>query len=501
MTEVFGQFTARMARIRRLSEVAGLLGWDQQTYMPHGAAAGRGEQSATLSQLIHDMFVSVETEKLLTQAERETEGTDPDSDEIRMVAAVRRDYDRSTLLPSDLVAEISRHRAVAHSIWVRARQESRFQDFVPALEKMLDLTRKQAECLGYDEHIYDALLDGYEPGMKQSDVAKMFTDLKPTLVELTRAIGSSGSLVDNSLLFGSYPVGVQRSITLGLAAEFGFDLNRGRQDEAAHPFCSGFNRDDVRITTRFDPNYLGQALYATLHETGHGLYEQGYPVEYDGTPLGVSSSLGIHESQSRLWENLVGRSRPYCEYVFPKLQASFPEALAGESADAFYRAVNLVKPSLIRVEADEVTYNLHIMLRFELECELLTGELAVKNLPTAWNERMHSYFGLTPPDDANGVLQDVHWSEGLMGYFPTYALGNLISGQLWTAIRAALPNIDDQIRQGQFANLLEWLRANVHRHGRKYLPGELVQMATGEPLSSCHYVDYLTGKYGDLYGL
>ena len=501
MTDVLGQFKARMAQIKRLSEAAGLLGWDQQTYMPQGAAVGRGEQSATLNQFIHDMFVGAETETLLAQAERDTEGADPDSDEVRMVAAVRRDYNRETRLPSDLVADLSRHRAISHSIWVRARQESDFQAFAPALERMLDLTRKRAECLGYKEHIYDALLDAYEPGMKQSDVARMFTDLKPALVALTHAIGSSAIPADDSLLHRSYPIDIQRKLTLSLAAEFGFDFKRGRQDEAAHPFCSGFNRDDVRITTRFDPTFLGQALYATLHETGHGLYEQGYPPEYDSTPLGASTSLGVHESQSRLWENLVGRSRPYCEYVFPKLQAAFPEALGGESADAFYRAVNVVRPSLVRVEADEVTYNLHIMLRFELECELLTGELAVKDLPTAWNARMQSYFGLTPPDDAHGVLQDVHWSEGLVGYFPTYALGNLVSGQLWSAIHAALPDIEGQIRRGQFADLLEWLRANVHRHGRKYLPAELVQRATNEALTSRYYLGYLTGKYGEIYGL
>ena len=501
MTEAIGSLKARMAQIKRLGEALALLGWDQQTYMPQGAAASRGEQGAVLSQHIHDMFVSTETEKLLAQAERDTAGDDPDSDDVRMLAVVRRDYNRETRLPSDLVAELSRHRAIAHSIWVRARKESDFASFAPALEKMLDLIRRRAECLGYTEHIYDAQIDTFEPGMKQSDVARMFADLKPDLVALTRAIGASAIPVDNSLLLRSYPIDVQRTVTLSLAAEFGFDFHRGRQDEAAHPFCSGFGRDDVRLTTRFDPSHLSMALYATLHETGHGLYEQGLPAEHNATPLGASASLGIHESQSRMWENLVGRSRPYCEYVFPRLKAAFPEALGGESAEAFYRAVNRVSPSLIRVEADEVTYSLHIMLRFELECALLTGELAVKDLPAAWNEKMESCFGLTPPDDARGVLQDVHWSEGLFGYFPTYALGNLVSGQLWSAIHAALPDIEAQIGRGEFGNLLEWLRENIHRRGRKYLPGELVQMATGEPITSRYYLDYLTGKFGDIYGL
>jgi carboxypeptidase Taq len=332
--------------------------------MPHGAAAARGEQSAVLSQLMHEMFVSPDTGALLERAERAASGEDPDSDDVRMLAAVRRDYDRATRLPAELVADISRHRAVAHNIWVAARKANDFASFAPALEKMLALTRRMAECLGFNDHIYDALLDAYEPGMKQADVARMFSDIKPNLVKLTHAIAASERPVDNSLLFRGYPVDTQRQVTLKLAAAFGFDFNRGRQDEAAHPFCSGLNRDDVRITTRFDPAYLGQGLYATLHETGHGLYEQGISEKYAPTPLGASSSLGVHESQSRLWENLVGRSRPYCEYVFPQLQTAFPEALGGENPESFYRAVNKVSPSLVRVEADEVTYNLHILLRF-----------------------------------------------------------------------------------------------------------------------------------------
>ena len=501
MTQKLAQLQERMARIKRLSEVSALLDWDQQTYMPEGAAAGRGEQSATVNELIHGLFVNTETETLLTAAEAEAADMDPDSDAARTVANVRRDYERETRLPSELVGELSRHRAISHNIWVRARKNNDFKTFEPALEKMLELTRRRAECLGYQEHIYDALLDVYEPGMKQSDVSAMFSDMKPTLVELTRRIGLSARTVDASLLHRSYPVEAQRTLTLELAREFGFDLTRGRQDEAAHPFCSGFNRDDVRITTRFDPAYLGQALYATLHETGHGLYEQGFTPKYDPTPLGASTSLGVHESQSRLWENLVGRSRPYCEHVFPKVRAAFPDAVANENAEAFYRAVNLVQPSLIRVEADEVTYNLHIMLRFELECEMLTGTLAVNELPAAWNERMQAYFGLTPPNDGEGVLQDVHWSEGLMGYFPTYALGNLISGQLWSAINRAITDLPEQLRAGKFGPLLEWLRANVHRHGRKYLPAELIQKATGEPLMSRYYLDYLTSKYSDIYAL
>jgi len=501
MTESVETLKARLLKIKRLGEISELLDWDQQTYMPHGAATARGEQSATIRQLVHEMFVDDATGAQLARAEADTAGQDPDSDDVRMLAVVRRDYDRATRLPGDLVAEISRQSAISHSIWVSARQNSDFNAFAPALEKMLDLTRQMAQHLGYRDHIYDALLDGYEPGMKQADVATMFADIKPDLVALTKAISQSARPVDDSLLHRSYPAAVQKPFTLKLASEFGFDLNRGRQDEAAHPFCSGFNRDDVRLTTRFDEAFLSQGLYATLHETGHGLYEQGLPARYDDSPLGAAVSLGVHESQSRMWENLVGRSRPYCQYVFPQLQASFPEALGGETAGGYYRAVNRVHPSLIRVEADEVTYNLHIMLRFEIECELLTGALAVKDLPAAWNDRIYSYLGVTPPDDAQGVLQDVHWSAGLIGYFPTYALGNLISGQLWNAVQKAIPSLEEDIRAGKFSGLLDWLRANVHDHGRKYLPKELIQKATGEPLTSRYYLDYLKAKFGDIYGL
>jgi carboxypeptidase Taq len=501
MTENLERLNGRLAQIKRLGEVSELLGWDQQTYMPEGAAAARGEHSAALSRLIHDMFVDGETARLLSAAEAETAGADPDSDDVRLLAAVRRDYDRETRLPADLVSEISRHQAISHNVWVRARQENDFAGFAPSLEKMLDLTRRRAECLGYEAHIYDALLDAYEPSMRQADVARMFADIKPALVKLIADIAASVRPVDASLLHRGYPVEAQRKVTLDLAARFGFDFNRGRQDEAAHPFCSSFSRDDVRLTTRFDPAYLGQALYATLHETGHGLYEQGITAQYDPTWLGSAASLGVHESQSRLWENLVGRSRAYCEYAFPKLQAAFPDALGGETSEAFYRAVNLVRPSLVRVEADEVTYNLHIMLRFELECELLTGALAVRDLPETWNARMQAYFGIAPASDTEGVLQDVHWAEGLIGYFPTYALGNLISGQLWHAIRAQMPDIEASVRAGEFAALLEWLRANVHRYGRKYPPAELIYKATGEPLTSRYYLEYLTTKYADIYGL
>lgn len=501
MSENFQKLKERVARIARLGEVAALVSWDQNTYMPSGAANARAEQSSTLSQFIHELFTSDETANLLANSEADTEGMASDSDERRMLSNLRRDFDKATKLPADLVAELAHHSSIAQEIWISARKNDSFAEFAPALEKMFDLTRRQAECLGYKDHIYDALIDAYEPGAKQKDVARMFAELKPPLVALTHAIAASKNPVDDGILHASFPVEVQREVTVRAAVGMGYDLKRGRQDVSAHPFCTSFSNDDVRITTRFDPQFFSMAFYGTLHETGHALYEQGLPAKFAQTSIGGAASLGIHESQSRMWENLVGRSRNYAKFFFPQLQSAYPEAFGDSNPEAYYRAVNQVKPSLIRVEADEVTYNLHILLRFELECDLLTGSLAIKDLPDAWNSRMKEYLGVTPDSDANGVLQDVHWSCGLIGYFPTYSIGNLVSGQLWNSIKKAQPDVDAQIAKGEFSNLLTWLRKNVHVHGSKYLPEELVEIATGEKLSSTYYMSYLQEKYADIYGL
>jgi carboxypeptidase Taq len=489
-----------MARLSRINQAVALLGWDQQTYMPPGGAEARAEQLATLSELTHEMFVSDETGNLLATCESDLKGADPESDDVRMLAVIRRDYDHETKLPTDLVMDLARQSTLGQEIWMRARENNDFKSFAPALEKMMDLTRRQAECLGYKDHIYDALIDLYEPGFTQAHVAAMFADVKPFLVELTQSIGATKRPVDDSPIHGAFPIDKQREITLQVVKQIGFDLTRGRQDEAAHPFCQDMGRDDVRLTTRFDPAYLGQAFYASLHEAGHGMYEQGSSPDYEGSALAGGVSLGIHESQSRMWENLVGRSRAFSQWVFPQLQAAFPSVLGSISAEDYYRAVNKVEPSLIRIEADEVTYNLHILLRFELECDLLTGSLAVADLPAAWNARMERYLGVVPPDDASGVLQDIHWSGGLIGYFPTYSIGNLVSAQLWHAANAALPDLNADLAKGEFAPLLQWLRTNVHQYGKKYLPDELIRRATGEPLTSKYYTDYLKAKFTDIYG-
>jgi carboxypeptidase Taq len=491
----------RLTQLAHIEQAAGVLSWDQQTYMPAGAANGRAEQLATLSQLAHQMLTGDETTRLLQAAEIETQGQDADSDDVRLLARLRRSYDRATKLPESLVMELSRHSSLSQEVWVRARQMSDFDQFAPSLEKMLDLTRQATEYLGYPEHPYDALIDQYEPGTKQADVATMFADMKPGLIALTQAIAQSKSPVDDGILHGDFPIDKQRAFTLDIVKAIGYDMTRGRQDEAAHPFCSNFGRDDVRITTRFDRRYLSMSVYASMHEAGHAMYEQGSPIAYEATPLAGGTSLGVHESQSRLWENLVGRSRAFTHYLFPRVQQAFPERFANTDMEAYYRAINRVSPSLIRVEADEVTYNLHTLLRFELECALLEGQLDVGDLPDAWDAKMQEYLGITPPTDAEGCLQDVHWSAGLIGYFPTYSIGNLLSAQLWHAIGQALPDRDAQLTDGEFAPLLDWLRENVHQYGSKYLPKELVVKATGEPLTSRYYVDYLHAKYSDIYAL
>ncbi len=501
MSNAITQFQTHMGRIIRLNEAAGLLGWDQQTYMPAGAAQARAEQMATLSELTHEMFTGKQMGDLIAAAEAETAILDKDSDEARMMKKARRDYDKATKLPTELVAELTRHEALSQEVWVKARQHADFDSFAPSLRKMFELTRQKAECLGYTDHIYDALIDLYEPGMKHADVAKMFSDMKPGLVELTHAIAESSNPVDDSIVHGDFPTDKQREVTLKLVDAIGFDRKHGRQDEAPHPFCAGFSRYDVRLTTRFDPTYLSQAVYASLHEAGHGMYEQGSPAHFDNTVLAGGVSLGVHESQSRLWENLVGRSRAFVGWAFPMIQAAFPKPLGAVSTEQFYRAVNKVKPSFVRVEADEVTYNLHVLIRFELESAILSGNLDIDDLPDAWDSLYEQYLGIAPPDDAKGCLQDVHWSAGLIGYFPTYTLGNIVSGQIWNAITKALPDVNGLMAKGEFVPILEWLRTNIHGYGSKFEPSELILKATGEPLTSCYYVDYLTGKYADIYSL
>ncbi len=492
---------SRINEVYDLQRAAAVLEWDQQTYMPPGSVATRSEQIATLTRIAHDRFTSDELGELLDDLSTANGYWPYESNEASMVRVTAREFTRQRKLPSELVAEISRAASLGHAAWGKAHAKSDFAMFKPHLVHLLELRRQQAEHLGPYDHIYDALLENFEPGNKTADVQAMFAGFKDELVELVHSITAHADRVSDDVLHHKYEIEKQRNFGLKIATQLGYDLSRGRQDEAAHPFCTSFSTGDVRITTRFYENFISSALFSTIHEVGHGLYEQGIDPFHNRTGLQDGASLGIHESQSRLWENLVGRSRAFWQYFYSELQHIYPESLEDIDNESFYRAINKVEPALIRVEADEVTYNLHILIRFELEMALLTGELSVDDLPQAWNDKYETYLGVRPTNDAEGVLQDVHWSEGYIGYFPTYSIGNVVSVQLWEQIEKAIPDLQDQIAQGRFGDLLEWLRTNVHQHGKKFMPAELIQRLTGGPLDSRPYMRYLQEKYSEIYAL
>jgi carboxypeptidase Taq len=500
MEEKLQELKTRLGEIHDLDKATALLGWDQQTYMPPGGAAARAEQLATLQKTAHNWFVVDEIGELIEALSSNGSGWDYESDEASLVRVIARDYEKARKVPSELVAEFARVGALAYEAWAKAREGSDFSLFKPHLEKIVELNVRLAEALGYEDCIYDPLLDRFEPEMKTFQVAAIFNDLKAELLPLVKAISERIDAVDDSVLRRTYDGQKQWDFGVGVIKDIGFDFDRGRQDKSVHPFTTSFSINDVRLTTRIDLNYLPPALFGTLHECGHGLYEQGVGLDLERTSLADGASLGIHESQSRLWENLVGRSREFWSHYFSRLKAVFPDQLAGVDVETFYRAINRVEPSFIRVEADEVTYNMHIMLRFELENEMLEGTIKIADLPEAWNAKMETYLGIVPPDDAQGVLQDVHWSGGMLGYFPTYSLGNLISVQFFDKAKAETPSLLDQIAAGRFDDLLNWLCENVHRHGRKYTPAELVRRVTGNDLTAANYIAYIKAKYSDIYG-
>jgi carboxypeptidase Taq len=499
MNTPLAELNARLAIISDLKEAGALLSWDQHTYMPPGATAARGQQLATLNKLTHQLLTDPAIGELLSALEAMP--LTPDSDEAQLVKQARRVYARATRLPGDFVEAFAKLRTEAQQRWAEARRAKDFEQFAPLLARIVEMTRQEADYLGYPDHPYDALLDGYEPGARTAEVRRVFAELKEALVALLQAIRTSGRELSDAPLRQPFDEAKQEAFVLEIAQAFGYDLSRGRLDRTVHPFAQSISKYDVRITTRYHPEYLVPALFGTLHETGHALYEQGVADEYYRSLLGMVQSLGLHESQSRLWENLVGRSFGFWQYAYPKLQAYFPQQLEAVPLEDFYAAINRVTPSLIRVEADEVTYNLHIMLRFELELALLEGTLAVSDVPEAWNAKVEEYLGITPPDDAQGCLQDIHWSMGGIGYFPTYTLGNIMSVQLFEAAKRAHPEIEAEIASGRFATLLAWLREHVHRHGGKYNPNEVLVRATGSTLDAGPYVSYLRAKYGALYGL
>lgn len=499
-SSAYVELIANLKEAALLGSCAHLLGWDEQTYLPSQGAELRADQMALLSGLVHERATSPRVGELLSQLDTVDLGQETPA--AANVREAQRAYDRATRLPKELVVELSRVTTLSQQAWVEARQEKDFKKFEPWLEKVVALKREEANAVGYGEGSpYDALLDDYEPGMSAEKVQVAFTPLRDELVNLVQRITESSVTPDRSIVTRVYPVDAQRAFGRQAAEAIGFDFSAGRLDEAAHPFCSGIGPGDCRLTTRYDENFFPQALFGTLHESGHGLYEQGLNRDDFGTAMGHSASLGIHESQSRMWENFVGRSRAFWEHFLSCFQQSFTGVIDGVSIDDFYAAINIVEPSFIRVEADEVTYNLHIMLRFELEQQLITGDLSVGDVPAAWNEKFEEFFGLIPPDDAVGCMQDVHWSAGLIGYFPTYALGNMYAAQFFNAAQKELGDLDDQFARGEFAPLKDWLRTNIHERGHQYQADRLLEVVTGEALSHKPLTDHLSNKFGQLYGL
>lgn len=502
----YEQLLAELRNIGVLGSCRAVLEWDEQTYMPPGGAEFRAEQLSLLAGMVHQRITSDEIGDLLAKVEQalgpepaESNGPDPLRANVR---ETRRRYDRATRLPQTLVEEMTRTTSLAQQAWIAARKQNQFAEFQPWLERVIKLKREEAACVGGgDGHPYDALLDDFEPGATADFVQSVFDPLREELVAFVQRLQGSSTPPDASVLTRRYPIDAQRELGLMAAERIGFDFQAGRLDIAAHPFCSGFGPGDCRLTTRYDEHHFPGAFFGTLHEAGHGMYEQGLNAEAFGTPLGDSVSLGIHESQSRLWENFVGRSQAFWKWLYPTAQQHFPEALGETSLADFHAAINSVQPSLIRVEADEVTYNLHIMLRFELELKLIGGDLDAAEVPAAWNAAYESYLGIVPPDDASGCLQDIHWSAGLIGYFPTYALGNLYAAQLFAAARRELGDLDAMFAEGDFQPLKRWLNQNVHQPGKLREAPELVRHVTNEPLSHEPLMRHLRNRFEPIYNL
>jgi len=478
-----------------------VLGWDQATYMPAGGASARARQGALLSRLAHERATDPALGRLLDELRPYAEGLPADSDDACLIRVARRDFDKAVKVPADFVARWSAHSSASYDAWTRARPANDFATMRPLLERSLDFSRQYAGFFAPYAHIADPLIDGPDEGMTTAKVQALFAELHASLLPIVRAIAEQ-PLADDSCLRGAFPEAAQMAFGTAVIERVGYDFQRGRLDKTHHPFCTKFAGGDVRITTRVRDDDMSEALFSTLHEAGHALYEQGVDAALEGTPLNSGVSAGVHESQSRLWENMVGRSRGFWEFCYSRLRETFPEQFASVPLETFYRAINKVVRSLIRTDADEVTYNLHIMMRFDLELALLEGRLAVGDLPEAWRARFMEDFGIAPPDDRDGCLQDVHWYAGAVGGgFQGYTIGNILSAQFYDAALRAHPAIPGEMAQGQFATLHTWLRQHLYRHGRKFTPDQLVERATGGPMSIAPYVAYLRAKYCELYRL
>lgn len=495
------QLKEQLLELSYLNATINMLGWDEQVYMPSRGSAIRAQSHAYLASLHHQKLLDLNTGQALDKLRERAASNGFDDETTALVREVGREYDRAQKLPASFVKALAEATSQGYSAWAVARKQNDFTSFQPYLEKIFDLKRQQADHLGYSESPYDALLDEYEPDCTAKEIDILFQQLKTFLIPLLQEIRRSKVTIDPALLSGIFTVDHQLAFNRRLAASLGFDYDAGRLDESPHPFTAPIHSDDVRITTRYDEQNIQYSLFSTIHEVGHALYEQGLPSDRFGTPLGQTGSLGLHESQSILWEKPVGRGLPFWQYLYPELQQAFPESLQGLPLSTFYQIINKVEPSLIRTEADEVTYVLHIILRFELERAVIEGSLTVKELPAAWSQKMSEYLGIDVPSDQLGVLQDVHWSTGAIGYFPTYALGNLYALQLYKAAERSIPGLTEMLSRGEFQPLLQWLREAVHVHGRRFSTKEILLQATGKAPSSQDFIEYITEKYTTIYQL
>jgi carboxypeptidase Taq len=494
MTKTLEQLQTRLAEIQDLRKANALLHWDQQVMMPRAGAPGRGQAIATLSRTAHEWFVADETGRLLDELRSYEESLDPDSDEASLIRVTRVDYEKARRVPPELQAELSRAAAEGFQVWREAKANADFDRYLPVLERNVALVHRYVDCFEPAEETYDVLLDDYERGARTAEVRSTFDALKEELVPMIAELRERDDPSLAQVIKGDFPPDAQRAISQEVVDLFGMRPETWRLDPTEHPFASGAGVDDIRITTHYYEDNI-DSLFATMHEYGHGLYEHQIAKELDRTPLGTGVSLGLHESQSRMWENLVGRGLPFWRFFYGRVQEAFPRQLADVDVERWYRAINRVAPSLIRIHADEVTYNLHIILRFELEQDLIDGRVELRDLPEEWDRRMHEYLGIDVPTVSQGVLQDVHWSGGAIGYFPTYALGNVISLQVWEVVRADIADLDEQLERGEFGALREWLRDRLHRHGRKFTPRETLERVVGGPIDAGPYLRYLRDKH------
>ena len=487
--------------IAQLKSALAVLNWDKDVFMPPKGSGPRAAMLGYLAGELHEKLLSPDFRDVLRDAKVSMDTNELPPGDRAIVREVWRDVSREEKLPVEFVKELTQVTSEAYHVWMDARKKKDFKLFAPYLSKIVELKRREAALVGFKQSPYDALLDTFEPYATTEEIAIALGDLKNFLAPFLVKIRNSKARISPEAIAGDFDVEKQKAFCELAAKQIGYDFAAGRLDVSAHPFSTSFHPLDSRITTRYNRSEFMQAVGGVIHETGHALYEQGLPAAHFGTPLAEAVSLGIHESQSRLWENLVGKSSAFWTYFYPLLQNEFPNPLGNVSLDSFYRAINTVRPSFIRVEADEVTYNLHVILRFEIETGLIDGSIAVEDLPRIWNSKMKDLLGLDVPDDSLGVLQDVHWSGGMFGYFPTYSLGNLYSAQFFAAAKRAIPSLDDEMARGEFGQLLKWLRENIHVHGRFYSAQELAKNATGEKLNSKYFVDYISKKYGEIYEL